>query len=138
MDAWRALVPVECKTCTAFASCHGGCRAVQQLRQDRRDPLRGTPLHTAPHSTEACELPAHAHPLFVGRLRDETFGYAVLGQGQVVAVRREAYQVLETCTGEHTLLELKESLALQVSEEFAEASMSLLHDLWSVGLIELS
>ena len=36
MEAWRALMPPVCTGCAAYAVCHGGCRAVQELRADGR------------------------------------------------------------------------------------------------------
>ena len=32
MDRWRAFVPAECSQCGELATCHGGCRAMIEIR----------------------------------------------------------------------------------------------------------
>ncbi|MGB0389523.1 MAG: SPASM domain-containing protein, partial [Ardenticatenaceae bacterium] len=44
MNAWRDLIPDECTTCSAFSTCHGGCRADMVLKGVKRDPLMTMPL----------------------------------------------------------------------------------------------
>lgn len=44
MKTWRVLVPNDCKTCGAFAVCHGGCRADTVLKERRYDWLMTAPL----------------------------------------------------------------------------------------------
>lgn len=44
MNLWRALLPSECKQCSEFFSCQGGCRAMIEIRQSARDSLATQPL----------------------------------------------------------------------------------------------
>lgn len=129
MAAWRALMPVECIGCAAYAACHGGCRAVQELRVDRRDPLRRAPL--AAYRTKATwrELPAAGRPRLTARLREEAFGYAVLGRGQVVPVRADALPVIAACDGSITCAEL--------ASRFGQAGLDLLGELWEADAVYL-
>ncbi|MBN2005487.1 MAG: radical SAM protein [Anaerolineae bacterium] len=128
MNAWRALMPAECTTCAAYAVCHGGCRAVQELRPDKRDPLRGEPLVEYSPMQRIKELPAAARPSANFKLREETFGYAILGQGQVVPVAREALQVLNACDGNLSFA--------QLAEQFGQPGLDLLGELWELGLLK--
>jgi len=128
MNAWRALMPQECTTCAAYSVCHGGCRAVQELRPDGRDPLRGEPLAEYTSPQEIKEIPARAQPLCNFHVREEDFGYALLGMGQVVPVAREALAVLEACDGATSFA--------QLAERFGEPGLDLLGELWELGMLD--
>jgi len=130
MNAWRALMPAECVACAAYAACHGGCRAVQELRGDGRDPLRKAPLAEYLPTPAARELPADARPRANLRLRPEPFGFAVLGHGQVVPVHPEARSVIEACDGSATFGEL--------AMRFGQGGLDLLGDLWELGMLEIA
>ena len=95
MNAWRALMPNECLACTAYSICHGGCRAIQELRADQRDPLRQQPLADYKSARETKEIPANARPVPNYHIRQEPFGYILLGRGQVIPVAKEAKRVLD-------------------------------------------
>ena len=128
MNAWRALTPVACKTCAAYPVCHGGCRALQELLPSGRDPLRGDPVieHFPPETIY--ELPAEVKPLAAVRLRPESFGYALMGQGQVVPVRAEARSVVEACDGSTTFA--------QLGTRFGQSGLDILGELWNLGMLE--
>lgn len=127
MNAWRGLVPDECTTCAAYGTCHGGCRAVQELRPDRRDPLRGEPLASFRPAQPARKLAPGLRPRAACRLRPEAFGYAALGGGQVLAVRPGARQVILACDGQRTLGEL--------AGQFGPGSVTLIGALLERGLL---
>lgn len=44
MEAWRAMIPVECAGCAMYESCHGGCRAEAMLRNASSYPLPRKPV----------------------------------------------------------------------------------------------
>jgi AdoMet-dependent heme synthase len=48
MASWRSLAPNQCRACTAFATCRGGCLAEAVLRGAAGDPLRGESLLPTP------------------------------------------------------------------------------------------
>lgn len=129
MTAWRDLMPADCVSCTAYSVCHGGCRAIQELRQERRDPLRTAPVTSPPRSETPLELPPEGRPQANVRIRPEAFGLALLGNGQVLPVRAEARPVVEACTGELTFAELY--------ERFGSSGLDLLGELWSLGMLDL-
>lgn len=128
MNVWRALMPTECTTCAAYAVCHGGCRAVQELRSDGHDPLRGELLTEYTPPQEIRELPASVQPLPNFRIREEDFGYALMGNGQVIPVAREALVVLNACDGNVSFAEL--------AAQFGQPGLDLLGELWELGMLD--
>jgi len=129
MQEWRALMPSACVQCAAYSVCHGGCRAVQELHPSKRDPLRQAPLKTFERPVEVRELPSQGRPIARVRIRDESFGYAVLGRNRVLPVLKEALPVIEACTGELTFS--------QLASEYGEEGLNLLGELWVEGMLEI-
>lgn len=129
MAAWRSLMPAECTSCAAYSACHGGCRAVQELRPDGRDPLRRRALASFNPPAPARTLPAHGRPVLHGALRVESFGYVVLGRGQLLPVTAAAQPLLAACDGASTCAAL--------AQRFGQPALELLADLWEVGLLEI-
>lgn len=129
MQAWRALMPEDCLICAAYSVCHGGCRAVQELRASRRDPLHMAHLDEFTRPAQVYELPGQGHPRAVLRLRPEPFGYALLGCGHVLPVAAAARPVVEACTGRVTFSEL--------AERFGPAGLDLLGELWAEGMLDV-
>lgn len=128
MNAWRALMPAECTTCAAYSVCHGGCRAVQELRDDGRDPLRGEPLTEYLPPQEIKELPASVRPRRNFRIREEDFGYALLGQGQAIPVAPAAWEIVNACDGAMSFAEL--------AAQFGKPGLDLLGELWELGMLD--
>lgn len=129
MDAWRALMPTECTGCAAYSTCHGGCRAVPELRADRRDPLRRQPMVAFDPPLPRHALPADGRPRAQVRLRPESFGYAALGRGQVLPVHTGARPVIEACDGNLTLDEL--------TARYGSGGLELVGELWEAGMVDL-
>jgi radical SAM protein with 4Fe4S-binding SPASM domain len=127
MNAWRALIPEECTTCVAYSVCHGGCRAIQELRADGRDPLRREPLAEYAPPQEIKEIPADVCPIPNFRMREEPFGYILLGRGQVIPIAREAKLLLAACDGETSFA--------QLAERFGQSGLDLFGELWEKGLL---
>ena len=128
MNAWRALMPSDCTTCAAYNVCHGGCRAVQELRSNGRDPLRGEPLESYKPSDEIYEIPVNVRPVARVRLRREDFGYTVLGDHGFLPVAPEAKHVIDACDGHQTFGEL--------AVRFGEAELNLLGEMWQLGMLD--
>ena len=129
MQAWRERIPSDCLNCVAFPTCHAGCRALPELRPDQRDPLVTCPLTEAPISKPQRRLPASGRPVAAFRLRRESFGYAVLGRGQVVPVSAAAQPLLDACDGQATFVEL--------GEQYGPAGLILLGELVARGLVQV-
>lgn len=130
MAAWRDMMPNECQGCAAYSACHGGCRAVQELRPDHRDPLRRSALTSFSSHVGKRTLPAEGRPVLQGTVRPEPFGYVILGQGQLLPVRAEAGPLLAACDGTSTFSTL--------TERFSQPGLELLGDLWEVGLLQIT
>jgi radical SAM protein with 4Fe4S-binding SPASM domain len=129
MMTWRESASPDCASCAARTVCYGGCRAARELHPDALDPLRSTSLTHFSPAPPARELPAQARPRPAFRVRLESFGYALLGQGQVVPVRAEAKAVIEACDGQTTFT--------QLAERFGQNGLDLLGELWALGLLEI-
>jgi radical SAM protein with 4Fe4S-binding SPASM domain len=128
LESWRNLMPEECMGCAAYSTCHGGCKAIQELRRDKRDPLRCNPLSEYSPPASIKHLPADVRPRAIVRMRSEEFGLAVLGMGQVVPVTVDAEPIIRACDGQKTFR--------QLYEQFGPNSLSLLGELWEKGMLE--
>jgi AdoMet-dependent heme synthase len=128
MDAWRGLLPAECPACAAFSVCHGGCRALQELRLGAGDPLRCAPLAGYAPDPVRKSLPGGMRPRLKARLRPELFGYALLGGGSLLPVAAGALPVLSACDGRLSLAE--------IHAQFGQESLALFGELWERGLVE--
>jgi len=130
MERWRARMPADCTTCAAYPACHGGCRAIQELRPDGRDPLHVGPLDAFTPQEQVIDLPADGRPRVAVILRREAFGYALLGRGRVLPVRAEARPLIEACSGAWTFA--------QLAERYGDAALDLLGEMWSLGMLDLA
>ena len=106
MQCWRELTPKGCFSCSELDVCHGGCKALVEIRQ--RDPLIRKPLHETKSSMEL-ELYERSKPLMIGRARPEVFGYALVRGQSIVPVAPETKDLLDQLDGSHTLLEISEN-----------------------------
>ena len=106
MQRWRELTPKGCFHCSELDVCHGGCKALMEIRQ--RDPLIGKPLQQAKPPMEL-ELYEHGKPRLVGRALPEVFGYALVRGQSIVPVAPETKDFLDQLDGSRTMLELSES-----------------------------
>ena len=129
MDRWRGLMPSACLSCAAYAVCHGGCRAIQELRSDHRDPLCDVPLESFSQPRRMHDLPREGRPRALVRIRPESFGYVLLGEGHAIPVSGEAREVVEACDGHTTFA--------QLNERFGQVGLDLLGDLWELGLLQV-
>ena len=129
MNTWREQVPAECPRCPAFSVCHGGCRAVPGLRPEQRDPLRGARLNEFKYTPAERLLPENGKPSLLARIRPESFGYVLLGNGRMYPVRAESFALLEALDGQTTFLEL--------NQRFGQRELNLLGELWSAGMISI-
>jgi radical SAM protein with 4Fe4S-binding SPASM domain len=130
MQDWRReTTPAPCSQCAAYGDCHGGCRAVQELHPDRRDPLYCGPLAEYVPQVEARVLPADGRPRARFRMRPEAFGYVLLAGGNFIPVAAGALDLLEACDGSATFAELAQC--------YGDAGLELLADLVQEGMLEI-
>jgi radical SAM protein with 4Fe4S-binding SPASM domain len=106
MQRWRELTPKKCSTCSELDVCHGGCKALVEIRQ--RDPLIRKPLHETKPPMEL-ELYERSKPRLVGKTRPEAFGYALVRGQSIVPVVPETKAFLDQLDGSRTMMELSES-----------------------------
>jgi radical SAM protein with 4Fe4S-binding SPASM domain len=129
MAEWLHKADDDCGGCALYGECHGGCRAIRELREDGCEPLRRR-VRNRPAQPKMCQLPAVVRPTFIGRLRPERFGYTVLGQGDFLPVVSDAALVLEACDGTTSIAELE--------ERFSDSGLALIAELWAMGLLTSS
>ena len=76
----------------------------------------------------AGQVPAGLRPRLACRLRPEPFGYAALGNGQVLPLRGAARELLLACNGSRTVQEL--------AEQYGKAGLNLMGEMLQRGLLE--
>jgi len=128
MEQWRSLIPAACHTCAEFPRCHGGCRALAELRPERRDPLVGAPLAQA-RPPERLRLYEGLRPVRRYRIRREDFGYVLMRGNRIAPLPFEDEPILEACDGQTTLR--------QIERRFGQHGLSLVAALYRKGLLEL-
>jgi radical SAM protein with 4Fe4S-binding SPASM domain len=128
MEQWRDLIPTACHTCAEFSRCHGGCRALVELRPERRDPLVGAPRARA-RAPERLRLHEGLRPVGECRTRRESFGYVLMRGSRVAAVPPEDKPILDACDGRTTLHEIE--------RVFGQHGLGLVAALYQKGLLDL-
>ena len=107
MQKWRDFIPSFCNRCSAYTSCHGGCRAAAMINGLQQDPLIRDPLPIDHHNKRtAIELPKDASPVKCFKMRPEPFGYILIQNSQVIPVTREAKDILDMCNGNTKMHEI--------------------------------
>jgi radical SAM protein with 4Fe4S-binding SPASM domain len=129
MQQWRQMIPPACEnSCAAFSQCHGGCRATALARGLNQDPLMAMPLAADElPPPEQVELYEGLRPLGHYEVREERFGYVLLGANLALA-SHHAKPLLDMCDGETTLLEIEQL--------YGQEGLALIADLHHKGLIE--
>ena len=128
MARWRALIPAACHICAEFPRCHGGCRALAELRPEQRDPLVGAPL-TQVRPSERVRLHEGLRPVRRYRARQERFGYVLMRGNRVAPVSFEDWPILDACDGQATLR--------QIERSFGQRGLGLVAALYRKGLLDL-
>jgi radical SAM protein with 4Fe4S-binding SPASM domain len=107
MAHWRSLVPADCATCSAFATCHGGCRAQAMLTKQAQDPLIRTPLPAPRLTRHETRLYAGLRPAGESIRRFESGVEVLLHRSQVVAVPTGYDHLAQKLDGSLTLRQIK-------------------------------
>jgi AdoMet-dependent heme synthase len=109
MNRWRARQWGGCETCAELETCHGGCRAMAEIRHADRDPLTGHPIQEE-HSRRLTELELYenSRPKLSCTVQPEPFGYALIRGHAILPVTAEARPILDVLDGTMTLRELSE------------------------------
>jgi radical SAM protein with 4Fe4S-binding SPASM domain len=129
MNRWRELLPAECEGCGELSTCHGGCRAMIEIRRLERDPLAGCPLPQADHPPREITLYEGARPVGAYQLRPEPFGYVLLRGQRFIPVTSEARPLLEALDGKSTLAQLQ--------NRFGQEVLDFVGQLYIQGMVEL-
>jgi radical SAM protein with 4Fe4S-binding SPASM domain len=127
MTHWRSLVPDGCVACSAFATCHGGCRAQALLTGHLRDPLIRAPLReTAPSSSQVL-LYAGLRPTgeFVLRLENEAI--VLIQQSQAVRIPVGCDQLVSDLDGSLTLRE--------INRQYGNVGVDWIGSLYEEGMV---
>ncbi|MBN1429773.1 MAG: radical SAM protein [Anaerolineae bacterium] len=130
MNRWRALLPAECEECGELSTCHGGCRALIEIRRLERDPLAKGPLPIRERPPREVTLFEGARPMVVGVVHPESFGYVVMRGQRFAPVTSQAKSILDALDGRLTLSEIR--------SRFGQKSLDFVGSLYLQGLVELS
>ena len=127
MTHWRSLLPAGCKTCAAFASCHGGCRA-QALLTGTQDPLIREPLTEAlPLHDAELLLYAGLHPVSRFTHRLESGVEVLIRKGQVMTVPDSCEPLLAKLDGSLTLR--------QIERQYGPVALDWVGALYQQGMV---
>jgi radical SAM protein with 4Fe4S-binding SPASM domain len=127
MEQWRALTPSGCVACTAFDLCHGGCRALVELRES--DPLIGHALAESTRVPQLVRLPQALCPLLTCTVRSELFGYSLARGHSLFEATHEAAPLLDQLKGDRTLQHL--------TDEFGADGLEFIGLLYLSGMVSL-
>jgi radical SAM protein with 4Fe4S-binding SPASM domain len=129
MQRFRDAVPPQCHQCSAFAVCHGGCKALAMDLGVEKDPLATDPLPASDRPPSPIHLHPDMRPVSRFVVRPEEWGLVLLRGNTVFPVRREAAPILEALDGQSTLEE--------IGQIFGPPALSLVGSLYQRGLITL-
>jgi radical SAM protein with 4Fe4S-binding SPASM domain len=107
MNHWRALTPKQCRGCSQLDVCHGGCRALVEIRES--DPLIKEPVKIAKPPLEL-ELYQHSRPALHCKVQREGFGFALIRGQSMEFLDPQAGALLDYLDGQHTLAQLQLAL----------------------------
>ncbi len=129
MGSWRDLIPSECHRCSAYATCHGGCRAQALLVGERKDPLMQGPLKDFSIEDAPLYLSANLRPIAAWE-QDQQFGSDVFfAEGHVVWPPAGFLSLLPRLDGTLTLE--------QIQRRYGQRALDWIGDLAVEGLISL-
>ncbi len=133
MESWRSLIPGQCETCSAFSTCHGGCRADATLKKLERDPLMSMPLPTGvPASPEAKEdmfLYELALPRLEYTFQQEIFGPILIKGSDIIPISDKTQPILAAIDQSPTLRQLQTTFGYEAID-----FMGRLYDRGAVSL----
>lgn len=133
MQAWRDLIPDECSTCSAFSTCHGGCRADMVLKGVQRDPLMTIPLPLyEPPKAKPRQLALYesAIPRLEYRLQEEAFGPILTQGNDIIPISPRARSILGAMNQQNTLRRFE--------DKFGEEAVHFIGQLYDKGAVSLS
>lgn len=105
MQRWRQRTPPACLTCGAYETCHGGCRALEELNQMTQDPLMRAPLMR--EEVYDVELYRLARPTLNCELLPAEPGWALTKGLSLLPITEEALPFVQSLDGTHTLQDLQ-------------------------------
>ncbi len=108
MAQWRSLLPDGCAGCSAFASCHGGCRAQALLTERAQDSLVRAPLAETPSLPDP-DLLLYAGLRPVGQFTRRREGQVdvLLHKSQVLSVPASLSELTPRLDGSLTLRQIE-------------------------------
>jgi radical SAM protein with 4Fe4S-binding SPASM domain len=124
---WRSLLPADCAACSAFATCHGGCRAQAMLTGQAQDPLIQTPLHAPRPTLHEVRLYAGLRPLGEFTRRFESGVEVLLHRSQVVPVPAGYERLAPKLDGSLTLR--------QIERQYGSAAVNWVGALHQEGVV---
>lgn len=127
MNRWRARLLEQCQDCSALETCHGGCRALAEIRGT--DPLIRQPLQDPLKSPIELTLYEKSHPTLDCLVRQESFGYALIRGHSIVPVTLQAKPILDVLDGCMSLQ--------QIQANFGQDALDFVGSLYHQGLITM-
>lgn len=127
MMHWRSLHSDRCEDCFAMDVCHGGCRALMEIRG--ADPLIRGALPDNLHLFRDLYLYEHSYPKISCRVISEPFGYAFVNGRAIIATPPATADILDSLNG---MTSLK-----RIYERFGQDALDFIGSLYLHDLITL-
>ncbi len=108
MNNWRSAISDKCRSCSAFSTCHGGCRAQALLEGQGKDPMiRECLAETRPLFSKEVYLDYRLHPIGQFVKHSEQNGEILIHKSQAVMIPFAHKDMLHTLNGDWSLGEIK-------------------------------
>ena len=128
LNQWRELLPNMCVQCGRYEDCHGGCKAMIEIRHKEQDPLATEAIRnsTIPHEIRLFE---GLHPKISCLVKMESSGYVLIGESSLYILPNLVAPIVNALTGKKTLND--------IHKEFGQNAVNLVGVLYEKGLVEL-
>jgi radical SAM protein with 4Fe4S-binding SPASM domain len=109
MNNWRSLIPNECRSCSSFTTCHGGCRAQALLDGQAKDPMiHECTVETQPILDKELYLDRRLRPIGQFVKHSEHSIEILIHKSQAVMIPFDHKDMLHTLNGDWSLGEIRQ------------------------------
>jgi len=136
MREWRNYFPAECKKCSLFLKCHGGCKALMAEFGMQKDPLMKKTIpakKSKPAAEKEDTITIHKNIIPVKniqKIRKEKMGYTLINKSQAIVITKEGYGIIKYCNNKNTLL--------KIQKKFGDNALNFIYSLYQKGFILFS
>jgi len=109
MENWRAMISSECRSCSVFSTCHGGCRAQAILNNQNKDPwIRERLVEPPAAPDERVTLYHGLRPIGRFTNRPEKHGEVLIHKSKAITILHKDKDFVLGLNGDLSLGEIKQ------------------------------